>query len=62
MEKLIITTPFQMNTMSASSQLDARAIVETESDIYNIECPHVGLVVYSKSSCKSYVVTELEQY
>lgn len=59
MEKLIITKPLQISTQSAVAQLDARSVIDTLDDIFNIECPYVGLIVYCKETRKSYQITEL---
>lgn len=59
MDKIIINAPLQINTEQDDASLDAREFVETEQDIYNIECPHEGLIVYVRDSSKFFVVTSV---
>ena len=58
MEYTKIRSPFQLDI--TNSPLDARIVVQTESDIMNISMPYVGMSVYCVDTGQRYTITELD--
>ena len=53
-----LTAPFKMK-VKQDSPLDVRTVVDTESDIMNIEYPYVGMIIYVRDTGKRYEVLTL---
>ena len=57
-DNIALASPFKMQTKT-DSPLDIRTVVNTESDIMNIEYPYVGMIVYVRDTGKRYEVLTL---
>ena len=57
-DSIALSAPFKMQT-KIDSPLDIRTVVNTESDIMNIEYPYVGMIVYVRDTGKRYEILTL---
>lgn len=57
-DSITLTSPFKMMGKT-NVPLDARTVVDTESDIMNIEYPYVGMIVYVRDTGKRYEILTL---
>lgn len=57
-DNISLASPFKMKAR-INSPIDIRTVVNTESDIMNIEYPYVGMIVYVRDTGKRYEVLTL---
>lgn len=55
----MITISDKLMPGTPDTPIDARAVVDTEADIMDIQLPYVGLIVYCKETGKHYKILSL---